>query len=409
MTESSAPPYAAQLILSIPGQTDSATITVTLLPNDTIPVDGQKKALADCTLRELRTFANTLEADIWQTYDEISLLDMTSAKDVAILVSRLDKHGKAADTLDNWADSIVLFPSSKPAAKVERTKAAAEKPAESPKTAITPATTKAPAVKPKPAKADTESEKSDAPPAKSKPEPGPAKQPPPEPEAEPSTVTKTDDVDEVAATISFPAPVKPKDIEDARPKIAERPHIPATIEPSEARVRVAGKRLAPGTATWAAVDLLMDEPPLRAMQAHALSSLDREVAGVMVGPRPEKQPDGRYLVRVIDSIAAKYTVMQGASVTYTADSWRYLNDTLGERYPDETGVMIGWYHTHPGFGIFLSGMDLFIHQNFFTQIWHTAYVLDPRAHTSGFFCWSRDKTRVNRYDFVWPDWAEGSW
>ncbi len=145
------------------------------------------------------------------------------------------------------------------------------------------------------------------------------------------------------------------------------------------------------------------------MQAHALSSLDREVAGVMVGRQPEKQPDGRYVVHVIDSIIAKHTVMHGASVTYTPESWRYLNDTLWERYPDESAVMVGWYHTHPGFGIFLSGMDLFIHQNFFTQMWHVAYVLDPRARTSGFFCWNRQRTKVNRYDFMWPEWAAGSW
>ena len=164
-----------------------------------------------------------------------------------------------------------------------------------------------------------------------------------------------------------------------------------------------------GHRTWAAVDILIDEPALRASQAHALSSLSREVAGVLVGPRPEKQPDGRYAVHIIDTIVAKYTVMQGASVTYTPESWRYLNDTLGERYPNEEAVMVGWYHTHPGFGIFLSGMDLFIHQNFFTQIWHVALVLDPRARTSGFFCWDRRQQRVSRYDFAWPYWAAGSW
>ncbi|MCP5098952.1 MAG: hypothetical protein GY943_25655, partial [Chloroflexi bacterium] len=181
------------------------------------------------------------------------------------------------------------------------------------------------------------------------------------------------------------------------------------IEPSQARVRVAGQQKWSGHPTWAAVDILMDEPALRAAQAHALTSLDREVAGVMVGPRPEKQPDGRYVVHVIDTIVAKHTVMQGASVTYTPESWRYMNDTLRERYPDETAVIVGWYHTHPGFGIFLSGMDQFIHQNFFTQIWHIAYVLDPRARTSGFFCWDRQKTHVSPYEFAWPTWAARSW
>jgi proteasome lid subunit RPN8/RPN11 len=186
------------------------------------------------------------------------------------------------------------------------------------------------------------------------------------------------------------------------------PTVPDII-PSKARVRVAGQQLPYGHPTSAAVDILMDEPALRASQAHALSSMNREVAGVLVGPRPEKQPDGRYLVHIIDTIVAKYTVMQGASVTYTPESWRYLNDTLMQRYPDDTAVMVGWYHTHPGFGIFLSGMDLFIHQNFFTQIWHVAMVLDPRARTSGFFCWDRPKLQVSRCDFGWPSWAAGSW
>jgi proteasome lid subunit RPN8/RPN11 len=78
-------------------------------------------------------------------------------------------------------------------------------------------------------------------------------------------------------------------------------------------------------------------------------------------------------------------------------------------YPDESAVIVGWYHTHPGFGIFLSGMDQFIHQNFFIQLWHVALVLDPVARRSGFFCWDRRKSRVDPYEFPWPVWASGSW
>jgi hypothetical protein len=54
-------------------------------------------------------------------------------------------------------------------------------------------------------------------------------------------------------------------------------------------------------------------------------------------------------------------------------------------------------------------MDQFIHQNFFTQIWHVALVLDPHAQKSGFFCWDRQKTRVSPMDFEWPNWAARSW
>jgi hypothetical protein len=48
---------------------------------------------------------------------------------------------------------------------------------------------------------------------------------------------------------------------------------------------------------------------------------------------------------------------------------------------------VGWYHTHPDYGIFLSGQDLFIHRNFFDQPLQVAYVVDPIRQTRGFFQW----------------------
>ena len=48
---------------------------------------------------------------------------------------------------------------------------------------------------------------------------------------------------------------------------------------------------------------------------------------------------------------------------------------------------MGWYHTHPSFGIFLSHHDLFIHHHFFAQPLQVAYVVDPIQQTRGFFQW----------------------
>lgn len=226
----------------------------------------------------------------------------------------------------------------------------------------------------------------------------------PQPLNEPATTDAPDTPEPLPphpeVTVLATEPVYPE-----REVVGTGTSVTPTIAPSMARVRVAGRRLPTGMETWAAADVLIDEPALRAAQAHAFSSMDREVAGVLVGPPPEKQPDGRYVVHIIDTIAARYTVMQGASVTYTPESWRYMHDRLLEKYPDETAVIVGWYHTHPGFGIFLSGMDQFIHRHFFTQIWHVALVIDPRARTAGFFCWDRQKTAVRPYDFPWPPWT----
>lgn len=383
-------PYVAQLVLALPDDAEQTTLTLTLAPADRVPVGGHSKPLADCTLAELRAYAHALQDEIWAAYDDITLLTLDADEGVEVTVTLLDEAGNIDIDLEAWQSHHVIFPEN------NESEAGEDSPAE-------PASAKR---KTKPQPAEKAPVEETAPAADATVEPDGTEEAPPPPSASVAPAVpaqKSADLKDVEAAIDIP-PALPEEEDDGAPVAP----VPA-IAPSAARVRVAGQQLPIGSYTSAAVDVLMDEPPLRSMQAHALSSLDREVAGVMVGPRPEKQPDGRYVVRIIDSIAAKYTVMQGASVTYTPDSWRYLNDTLMERYPDETAVMVGWYHTHPGFGIFLSGMDMFIHQNFFTQIWHIAYVLDPRARTSGFFCWNRDRTRVNRYDFAWPAWSAGSW
>lgn len=363
MTDKTDVPYVAQIILTLPGQPDKATAVVTLAPADKIPLGKTAKPLSETTLAELSAYGEELEAEVWDTFEAITLHDLQEDQQVDIQVLALDGEGRTLDKVEDWITHVVLLSTSGPDASP---------PAEAPLVA------------------EVESTPEHRPEQSATPASG--------------NLADTKSVTTEAATIAGPPAV-----EDRQPVEPEPQQAPTAIIPSQARVRVAGARLSLAESGGAAADILLDEAPLRAMQAHALSSLDREVAGVMIGRQPEKQPDGRYIVHVIDSIIAKHTVMQGASVTYTPESWRYMTDTLWERYPDESAVIVGWYHTHPGFGIFLSGMDLFIHQNFFTQIWHVAYVLDPRARTSGFFCWNRQRTKVNRYDFQWPNWAANSW
>jgi proteasome lid subunit RPN8/RPN11 len=379
MSETSELTYAALITISLPGDGESISVPVMLSAADSVPIDGKSKLLADCTLADLQVYAAELERDIWDAYEAITLPALDEDDEVAVQVVLRDDN---REPVEGWTQKILLLPKQNEdqaadLANEEEAVAGGVKEQEELLFVADDLTS-----------------------------------------AEIITTGEDEETDESAETIDAEVAVAETElvypeIEEEitqEEKVAPKPHLAVPeIIPSKARVRVAGAQLPLGHPTWAAVDILVDEPALRATQAHALSSMHREVAGVLVGPRPEKQPDGRYLVHIIDTIIAKHTVMQGASVTYTPESWRYLNDTLIQRYPDDTVVMAGWYHTHPGFGIFLSGMDLFIHQNFFTQIWHVAMVLDPRARTSGFFCWDRPKSHVNRYDFGWPSWAAGSW
>ena len=359
MNKTDTPQFVAVVSLSLPDMAQAVTARVTLTPKDAIPVGAVVKPLPECTLADLQQYANELEAEVWQTYQQIRLAELAAGETVAVKLDVRDGDGDPIppDQDWDWGAQVVLL-------SVE------------------------------PVNGNRLSVSGDR------------------------SVENEDVEEEISETAAPGAEADPVNIivAEAQPVHEEREapeegagETETVIAPSQARVRVAGEKQPIGTPTWSAVDILIDEPALRAAQAHALSSLNREVAGVLIGERPEKQPDGRYVVHIFDTLIAKYTVMNGASVTYTPESWRYVNDRLREKYPDDTAVIVGWYHTHPGFGIFLSGMDLFIHQNFFTQIWHVAYVLDPRARTSGFFTWDRQKSRVGRYDFPWPSWAAGSW
>jgi proteasome lid subunit RPN8/RPN11 len=76
---------------------------------------------------------------------------------------------------------------------------------------------------------------------------------------------------------------------------------------------------------------------------------------------------------------------RAASLTFTHETWARLTRDVDEHFPGET--IVGWHHTHPNFGIFLSAYDLFIHRHFFSEPWQVALVVDPHRQELGFFQW----------------------
>lgn len=140
------------------------------------------------------------------------------------------------------------------------------------------------------------------------------------------------------------------------------------------------------------VRVMLAESALEAMNQHAAEESDHEIGGVMVGTVLEGE---RPVVLVEHVIRGSHMSHLRSSVTFTHESWAEINREMDEKYADKR--MVGWYHSHPGFGIFLSGHDLFIHRNFFTMPWQIAFVTDPRSRTFGCFTWNngdlvQDKT-----------------
>lgn len=113
---------------------------------------------------------------------------------------------------------------------------------------------------------------------------------------------------------------------------------------------------------------------------HVFSDLHHEVGGFLLGQR---SPDGR--LKITGEVPAYSADERTASVTFTQQDWADVHAAIDDRAQDEQ--IVGWYHSHPGFGIFLSEFDLFIHRNFFSNPGQVAYVVDPHAGREGMFGW----------------------
>jgi proteasome lid subunit RPN8/RPN11 len=125
--------------------------------------------------------------------------------------------------------------------------------------------------------------------------------------------------------------------------------------------------------------VVVDGEVIRQIRQHARSSSKTEVCGVLIGSE-----DGNSLA-IEACIAGANAAQAGTHVTFTQDTWAHIYQTKDAKYPDDR--IVGWYHSHPGFGVFLSDHDTFIHKNFFSSPLQVAWVYDPHSDEEGCFGW----------------------
>lgn len=118
----------------------------------------------------------------------------------------------------------------------------------------------------------------------------------------------------------------------------------------------------------------------RNIREHAASGRPNEVGGLVLGCVHTQ--DDALFVDVNVALAARSTLASPMSVTFTVASWLDLLRRR-RRYDD---LVVGWYHSHPGHGVFLSTADLFVHEGFFSaEPWYLAIVIDPVSDELGVF------------------------
>lgn len=143
----------------------------------------------------------------------------------------------------------------------------------------------------------------------------------------------------------------------------------------------------------------LDGPVHAAVWAHASENVAVEICGVLVGNW--KQDACGPFVHVCDRIRCDSAKSQAAEVTFTHDAWSQIYREMDSRFADR--AIVGWYHSHPDFGIFLSDRDVFIHEHFFNSPGQIAFVVDPVRKDEGVFAWRDAKPAL-----VPHYWVEGS-
>lgn len=122
---------------------------------------------------------------------------------------------------------------------------------------------------------------------------------------------------------------------------------------------------------------------LRTIMTHAHTRLDHEVGGILLGESRPDEARSRWNVTIRRSLIARHTRATAVSLVFTAETWMDLHRRLRR---GNVTTIVGWYHSHPGYGIFLSATDSASHTTLFNaEPWYLAMVVDPTTSRCGFF------------------------
>lgn len=109
------------------------------------------------------------------------------------------------------------------------------------------------------------------------------------------------------------------------------------------------------------------------IRKHAQKRVDREVGGFLIGEAMYEKEN--LFILITHLFKVQEIQHKSGEFIFTHEVWKMIDSVMSERYSDKQ--LLGWYHTHPGIGVFLSPEDKFIQNNFFNHPWQVTVVLDP--------------------------------
>lgn len=136
-----------------------------------------------------------------------------------------------------------------------------------------------------------------------------------------------------------------------------------------------------------------------AIRRFSQGKTEHESGGILMGQVINKFGKGHLIIEGF--VEAKYSKATPTTMTFTHETWNYVHHAIEKKHKGRK--IIGWFHTHPDFGIFLSENDRFIHNNFFPEQSQVAYVVDPVRQEEGFFLWGDNQLEKSTGFYVFDE------
>src|SRR5690606_33431419 len=102
-------PFVAVIPVNTPHSPEPFVVNVTLVPKERVPVNGRYKYLPDCTLADLQAYADQLEAEVWQTFEQIKLGELAKDEDVQLNITIQDTEGDRLRPQKGWTRTMVVL------------------------------------------------------------------------------------------------------------------------------------------------------------------------------------------------------------------------------------------------------------------------------------------------------------
>jgi len=121
-----------------------------------------------------------------------------------------------------------------------------------------------------------------------------------------------------------------------------------------------------------------------AIHNHAVQSLPNETGGFLMGHVAYDPMRQSWHVEIEEMVPVDPITQDPVHFSF---SWRDV-DRVRMLREEQGRALVGWYHTHPDLGVFLSQTDLEkTHRVLFAEPFQVALVYDPVRRRAGYFFW----------------------